>query len=228
MSYDSLPDTLAHIRRVNELLTYCANALLIRGGIHDKSKLDPFEKEGFDKYTPLLAGSTYGSLEYKENLEKLKVYLEHHYKRNSHHPEHYPNGVNGFDLFDLVEMAMDWCAAVERHDNGNIFTSLEINTKRFGLSKQVAEILYNTFYRLSEIGVVESKPLPFNYQKLGFVSVDESNVERLINNLLDPARHKDPLYPLMLKVAYQEGVESLLSEIQEIKNLKKKYEQTNC
>jgi len=159
MQYDSKADTLQHIKRVNELLLTAVSELLIRAGKHDSSKLESPEKELFDEYTPKLKNCTYGSEEYKEFLKGLKVALDHHYENNSHHPEHYENGVNGFDLFDLVEMAMDWCAAVERHDDGDIFKSLEINTERFQLSNQIVCILHNTFKRMQENGKIRTKKI---------------------------------------------------------------------
>ncbi|WP_216369609.1 DUF5662 family protein, partial [Brevibacillus sp. MCWH] len=63
---------------------------------------------------------------------------------NSHHPEFYENGVDGMDLFDLVEMVCDWMAAAKRHDDGNIYESLKINKERFGLSDQLYNIIKNT------------------------------------------------------------------------------------
>lgn len=147
--YDSRIDTISHIARVRELLVESANELLRRGSVHDDSKLVSPEKELFDEYTPKLKGSTYGSEEYKGFLKELKVALDHHYANNSHHPEHYENGVEGFDLFDLIEMFMDWKAAGERHENGNIYKSIEINKDRFSLSDQLVSILTNTAKRLN-------------------------------------------------------------------------------
>jgi len=149
LKYDSKQDTLLHIKRVAQLLTEAAAELIRRANIHDNSKLESPEKELFDEYTPKLAGSTYGSEEYKEFLKELKVALDHHYANNSHHPEHYSNGINGFDLFDLIEMFFDWKAAGERHNNGNIYKSIEINKDRFGMSDQLALIFTNTAKRLN-------------------------------------------------------------------------------
>lgn len=146
-NYDSKADTLLHIKRVNELLGKASTELIKRGAVHDNSKLESPEKEMFDEYTPKLKHSTYGSDEYKDFLKELKVALDHHYKNNSHHPEHYENGVDGFDLFDLIEMFFDWKAASERHADGNIFKSIEINTKRFNLSSQIRNIFINTAKR---------------------------------------------------------------------------------
>jgi len=143
-NYDSTADTLFHIKRVNELLIRCAKDLTARAIFHDNSKLRSPEKELFDELTPKLAGCTYGSDEYKGYLSELKVALDHHYANNSHHPEHYENGIDGMDLFDVIEMLMDWKAATERHNDGDILKSLDINEKRFNISPQLKSILFNT------------------------------------------------------------------------------------
>lgn len=144
MNYDSITDTLKHIKRVSQLLTEAASELIKRANCHDNSKLESPEKEMFDEYTPKLKGSTYGSDEYKELLKGLGVALQHHYENNSHHPEHYENGVNGMCLLDVVEMFFDWKAASERHDNGDIYKSIEYNKGRFNLSDQICDIFKNT------------------------------------------------------------------------------------
>lgn len=147
--YDSKTDTQLHIKRVAQLLSQAAQEILRRVNVHDDSKILSPEKEFFDEFTPKLAGSTYGSDEYKDFLQKLKVGLDHHYKNNSHHPEHYANGINGMDLFDIIEMFFDWKAAGERHNDGNIYKSIEINKKRFAMSDQLAEIFTNTAKKLN-------------------------------------------------------------------------------
>lgn len=146
--YDSTHDTTMHIKRVNQLLQQAAIELLRRGDVHDASKLKDPEKHYFDVYTPLLKELTYGSDEYKASLSKLGVALKHHYEKNTHHPEHYKNGINGFDLFDLIEMFFDWKAATERHQDGNIFKSIESNKTRFSMSDQLVDIFTNTAKRL--------------------------------------------------------------------------------
>ena len=144
MEFDSTAETLKHIKRVNELLLMASKELLDRAVKHDSTKLSPEEKEGFDEYTPKLKDCTYGSEEYLKCLTGLDKSLKHHYKENSHHPEHHKEGINGFDLFDLIEMFFDWKAATERHVDGDIFKSIEINQKRFGYSDQLKKILENT------------------------------------------------------------------------------------
>lgn len=147
-TYDSRKDTTEHINRVLELMTTASLLLMKRGFVHDQSKLESPEKEVFDEYTPQLKATTYDSDEYKAMLAKIKPALDHHYMYNSHHPEHYHNGIEGMDLLDLVEMLMDWKAASERHADGNINHSLEANIHRFKMSPQLASIFANTIARM--------------------------------------------------------------------------------
>jgi len=147
--YDSSIDTLKHIKRVSELLTQAATELLHRATIHDNSKLLEPEKSGYDKVTPILSGLTYGSKEYTDSLKDLDPILKHHYANNSHHPEHYENGVNDMTLFDIIEMFFDWKAATERHNDGNIHKSLEHNQTRFNISEQLIKIFKNTAKNLN-------------------------------------------------------------------------------
>lgn len=147
--YDSTVDTLRHVKRVNQLLTEASIEFIKRGNCHDDSKLKSPEKEMFDSATSRLKASTYGSEEYKGFLKELKPALDHHYAYNSHHPEHYPNGIDGMDLFDIVEMFFDWKAATERHENGDIYKSFIINQKRFGISEQLINIFTNTAKKLN-------------------------------------------------------------------------------
>jgi len=142
--YDSLEDTLAHGDRVNDLIQELIDDLVGRGETHDASKTHSPEKEVFDDFTPKLKTSTYGSDEYKGFLEAMGEALKHHYKWNRHHPEHFENGIDDMTLVDLIEMLADWKAATERHDDGSLVRSLEIQQERFGISEQLSKILNNT------------------------------------------------------------------------------------
>lgn len=53
-------------------------------------------------------------------------------------------GVRGMSLLDVVEMLADWKAATERHADGSLAKSIEINQKRFGYSDDLRAILTNT------------------------------------------------------------------------------------
>lgn len=146
-NYDSTVDTLLHIKRVSELLNLAATELIRRANCHDQSKLDnPEEKEHYDRLTPILKELTYGSEEYNKSLEELQPALQAHYKnpKNTHHPQHYKNGVDDMDLFDIVEMFFDWKASSERQADGNIHKSIELNKGRFKIAPQIIKILENT------------------------------------------------------------------------------------
>lgn len=143
-TFDSTAATLRHSQRVGELMGQPIKELVERSVTHDRSKTEPPEVDVFNEYTPKLRGTTYGSSEYAGFLAAMKPALDHHYAHNRHHPEHFPDGVDGMTLVDLIEMLADWRASTERHDDGSLTRSLEINADRFGLSGQVARILWNT------------------------------------------------------------------------------------
>ena len=145
MPYDSKGDTLDHIRTVQALLTETICALLERAKSHDASKLKAPEKEYFDKWTPKLSSVTYGSDEYRDMLKQMRPAIEHHQQNNRHHPEYYGKpGIESMNLIDLIEMICDWKAATMRHDDGDIWRSLEINKDRFDTTPGVFNLLVNT------------------------------------------------------------------------------------
>jgi hypothetical protein len=140
--------TKKHIGNVGRLISDVIKRFKVRIANHDSSKLEEPEFATFVEFTAKLKGSTYGSDEYNQFLKDMKPALDHHYASNSHHPEHYENGIDGMNLLDLVEMMCDWKAATMRHDDGDIRKSLEINKERFNLSPQLYSILKNTIDHL--------------------------------------------------------------------------------
>jgi len=148
VDYDSKADTLEHIHNVSRLLHECIALLLVRANEHDASKLRPPEKEAFDRVTPLLRDTTYGSPEYREHLQSIQPAIDHHNWVNEHHPEHWVHGIMGMSLIDLVEMLCDWKAASLRHADGDLRKSIEINRERFNMSPQLVRILLNTAERM--------------------------------------------------------------------------------
>lgn len=148
MSYDSTQDTLEHISKVQARIQIVVNELTIRAAHHDASKLVEPEKPGFDVLTLKLRELVYGSDDYKAALEEGKPTIAHHYAANSHHPEHYENGIAGMSLLDIIEMVCDWKAASERTKQGSIAQSLVHNKTRFSISDQLAAILENTVKEL--------------------------------------------------------------------------------
>jgi hypothetical protein len=139
--------TRKHVQRVQHFMCAFAKALLERAMLHDESKYDPEEAEHFARVLPRLNSTTYGSEEYRAALREIKPAIDHHHKANSHHPEHYENGIEGMDLLDFVEMFCDWRAAIERHADGNIEQSNAhnfVDGPRFKLSCQTISLLQNS------------------------------------------------------------------------------------
>lgn len=142
--YDSREDTIKHIEQVKIFLKKLIADLEKRGINHDKSKLEPPEKEHFDLYTPKLKEVTYQSEEYKTFLKELKPALDHHYANNRHHSQYFEDGIKGMTLVDLCEMLSDWKASTMRLKDGDILGSIEKNQKIVGYSDELKQILINT------------------------------------------------------------------------------------
>lgn len=141
---DSKFKSMRHIETVRNYLNACIVELLHRQERHDQSKLEAVEVETFDKFTPLLRTCTYGSDEYKSFLAQMEPALQNHYANNRHHPEHFENGIQGMNLIDVLEMLIDWKCSGLRHNDGDIFKSIEINQNRFGYSDEMKQIFINT------------------------------------------------------------------------------------
>ena len=140
--YDSTAETLRHIHRVRDHLNTVVACLLERGRVHDASKFSEIEKPILDRIYPKLRGLSYGSPPYVALVKEAWPGLLHHYKHNSHHPEHHEEGIAGMDLFDLVEMFCDWKAAAERNPADGV--KIEHNARIYKIAPQLAQILENT------------------------------------------------------------------------------------
>jgi len=147
--YDSEEETRDHMKMVLVLGNYVIKNLKERIETHDESKLSVEEKKLFDVFTPFPDDCIYGSDEYNEHLLKMKKALDHHYKMNKHHPEHFANGICGMSLIDLLEMIIDWKAASMRHSDGDILRSIEVNQERFGYGNDLKEIFINTINEMN-------------------------------------------------------------------------------
>ena len=141
--HDSTKDTINHIAKVEGYLSLCADLLRIRATHHDASKLEEPELSGYAGLSDALKGLTYGTPEYRAAFAPFKEIIKHHYQYNSHHPEHWPDGVACMSLLDVVEMICDWKAANERGNN-SFSESITISVQRFGVNEQLASILKNT------------------------------------------------------------------------------------
>ena len=101
---EKLDTILRHIKRVEENCNLVAEKLIDinpafsmaiarRGRLHDASKLEPLEFEHL-----------------WSDDNKFEIALANHHAGNSHHPEHYLNGIYGMSDLDLCEMVCD-CTA---------------------------------------------------------------------------------------------------------------------
>lgn len=145
--------TMRHIETVRNYLNAVIAEFMSRAEKHDQSKLCPPEVEIIEKFTPKLRDSTYGSPEYLEFLIEMKPAIQHHYAMNRHHPEHFPNGIHGMNLLDLLEMLCDWKASAMRHRDGDLRASLDLNQSRFGFSDELKGLLLNTVEMIEALDV---------------------------------------------------------------------------
>lgn len=144
-------ETLIHICMVRKCIDVIIKELIKRAEDHDKSKMEEPELSLFVTHTPRLSAMTYGSEEYMKCLEELKPSLDHHYANNRHHPEHFKNGVKDMTIVDIIELLCDWKAASTRHSDGNLKKSIEHGKERFGMSKELLQILENSVYLFDDI-----------------------------------------------------------------------------
>lgn len=135
----------SHKARVSLNLVKVCAALLRRAWQHDASKFYEPEASMFAKVTPELADVTYGSEEYDRLKKQLAYALQHHYRHNSHHPEHFEGGIGEMGILDVVEMLCDWAAATHRHDDGDLDSSIEHNAEEYGYTERSAE-KFREFY----------------------------------------------------------------------------------
>src|SRR3990167_10038988 len=172
--YDCTKDVLEHKGCVSFWIHWIIDVLEYRAQHHDESKLDPPEKAIFDEYTPRLKELEFGSDEYKVALEKMGEGLAHHYKFNSHHPEHFKNGIDDMSIWDIVEIFADWMAATSTK-NANM--DLDYLQSRFGLSPQLCNILANTLWAADMDDINMRIPMDFQ-QRTNFLRTDYYSAER--------------------------------------------------
>jgi hypothetical protein len=141
--------TYKHIGRVRQLLGEFAIEMIKRGDHHDASKFEPVELEPLQRMQDLIDAegpAQFGTDEYNRRTAMLGDMITHHRANNSHHPEYYPDGIAGMDLFDLVEMFFDWKAASERGESPTM--NLAAACDKYNVSSQLRSILFNTAERL--------------------------------------------------------------------------------
>lgn len=155
---DQYVDILQHRAQVRFLMEKFTSQLMARAFTHDDSKFSKEEFPAYDACIPLLKEVDYDSDEYKAILSEMKPALEHHYKNNRHHPEYFEDQVkddkdspvNYMNLFDLIEMYIDWKAASMRQINGAFEKSIWRGCSKYEISTQLEKIFENTIRELGE------------------------------------------------------------------------------
>ena len=129
--------------------------LLRRLVFHDHSKFDQNEWPYFAvaNHGNWLQGVEYGTEEYFGRIKEfLGPALSHHYVNNDHHPEFFKeSSMNIMPLSSVIEMLCDWEAATSRHKNGDVMTSVDKNSVRFGYNDEIAGIFKEFFFNLNYI-----------------------------------------------------------------------------
>lgn len=139
----TISDIVNHKNKVNKRLTFLADQLLGRAKKHDNSKLEKPELGwlvAMDKEPKY----PYGSDEYFEKMKRWRQFFDHHYQVNSHHPNHFVNGVAGMTLTDLCEYLVDIIAYEDNLSVDEALAVIEDQKQRFGLDEQLTQILKNT------------------------------------------------------------------------------------
>lgn len=136
-----------HIRQVGGFLVDASSELARRAVRHDASKWTSNEWDDLVKVAPEYNKTVYGTEEYNSCREKLKPGIAHHEKANSHHLGHYPNGIAGMDLFDVIEMICDCKAAASRGVNSDIREYFQRAGKQHGWSEDLTQVILNTIDR---------------------------------------------------------------------------------
>lgn len=137
-----------HKEKVSLIMNDIARSLVERAKVHDNSKMEEPELSLGIKMSRELTGIEYGTPEYFSIMEKYSDLKGAHYDKNSHHPEHYGNGINGMNLLDVVEMVSDWMAAMQQKNPSitreEALEGVEFNINRFEIDGALADVIRNS------------------------------------------------------------------------------------
>ena len=149
-SCQEIEDIIDFISEFRKIKYRFVEAMIKRGVKPDTSKLEEPEFSYFKRIVSLLKTREFGSPEYQQDLSDLGPALEHHYKNNRHHPEHFENGVMDMTLVDILEMFADWIASSQRSKEGDARESITRCCERYGIDLQLKFIFINTLNALNE------------------------------------------------------------------------------
>ena len=136
--------TEEHIYNVRKLLNKFADVLKQKGETHDQSKLEEPEVYGWAAMD-LEPRYEYGSYEYYDKLRRFSEVFNHHYRVNSHHPEHFINPEYEMTLIDMIEMLCDWFAYKQDVSINEGIKLIKEQCDRFKFSDTIKSLLINTY-----------------------------------------------------------------------------------
>lgn len=139
---DSLIKTRRHRNIVSNLMNLLIMELHKKAETHDQSKLESPEAEIFAFYPDYIEESNYMSEEYQSLIKHYNEAITHHFQNNSHHPEHFKNGVKDMNIIEIIEMLCNWKANLK--DCESLDTKIKKYKKLYGLSNDLTNILLNT------------------------------------------------------------------------------------
>lgn len=130
-----------------------------RAIVHDVSKFEEDEFNGFVEADEMALYKEYGSSDYHKKLKENKG-IKLHLSRNSHHPEYYEYepamdmfvgqdneavkgaaGINRMSFLDIVEMVIDWKSASETYGN-DFKASIDYSLKRFYADERTSWLIH--------------------------------------------------------------------------------------
>jgi len=127
-----LATLIRHRGYINASLEALACELRARGHLHDQSKLEPNELEGFIEINRVAREHGPGTPEYEAVLRDADCIVEH-FSKNSHHPEHHA-ATSDMGWLDIIEMVLDWKAAADTYGQRTLRGSLDYQRKRHDFS----------------------------------------------------------------------------------------------
>lgn len=160
-----------HISDVRDNGMVLINELFERLKKHDASKLESPEREIYAKTSQELKNIKYGSLEYKNLMEKAKPAIQHHYKFNSHHPEFYKHQENWIDIkgYEGLYQISD-----------------------YGQIRSLDRIIQDTGKFSNRVKTQKGKTLKFNLTPLGYSRIQLKNKNIFIHRLVAQAFIPNP------------------------------------
>lgn len=145
----TLATIIRHQKQVSFLLRELAREFERRADLHDESKLQLDELEGFIQLNSPYKVE-YGSLEYEATVQGISA-TGIHVSRNRHHPEYWPNGVADMNFADIIEMLCDWEVARQQRDSEQDINKTWLSRQnRFNLSDQELYLLRTMWEKMQQ------------------------------------------------------------------------------